>query len=131
MKLVKHSSGDLSAISDCLPYLLLFLGLIIEKRSTNSINDCKLYLHENIASSLKQKKKKQALKNLTLISGGSETKGRGPIQKEIIISLGFSCIFMMISPVIPVKLIKDCDCDNAPLPAEDNYRVIDTPNNNS
>lgn len=37
----------------------------------------------------------------------------------------------MISPVIPVKLIKDCDCDNAPLPVEDNYRVIDTPNNNT
>lgn len=79
MKLVKHSLGDLSAISDCLLHLLLFLGLIIEKRSTNSINDCKLHLHENIASSLKQKK--LALKNLTLISGGSEGKGRGPIQK--------------------------------------------------
>lgn len=78
MKLVKHSSGDLSAISDCLLHLLLFLGLIIEK-STNAINDCKLHLHENIASSLKQKK--LALKNLTLISGGSEGKGRGPIQK--------------------------------------------------
>lgn len=80
MKLVKHGSGDLSAISDNPPHLLLFLGLIIEKRRTNSINDCKLYLQENIVSSLKQKKK-LALKNVTLITRGSETRGRGPIQK--------------------------------------------------
>lgn len=38
---------------------------------------------------------------------------------------------MTISPFIPVKLIKDRDCDYAPLPAEGNYRVIDTANDNS